>query len=427
MSKTLAYRLHDKIPKLVGINQTGFVKGRFINDTVRTLYDTIENCKENNENGLILMADFKKAFDSLEWNFILRTLEKMNFGQSFIKWIRVFYEDIESCIINNGKTSPYFKVKRGVRQGDPLSPYLFILCVEVLSRAILNDNSINGITVNNTEIKLLQYADDTTAILKNEKSVSSFINQVVNFGKVSGLQMNREKTKGIWLGEHPTFKLPNNIKWSNTPVKVLGVFIGWNIQEANKECITTKIDKLRKILHSWQHRKLTLNGKVLIIKSLAISQIIYLANLLPFPDEYIKQIEMLIYEFLWNGKTHKVKRAVMIQDYDRGGHKMIDLALMIQTQKLKWITLYLNNHNCEWRKLMEANIGVKNLNIYLRSDFEICKNLVKSEFYREALSALYKMKSFDISNTTENIKNNFIFYNKKLKTKKTKTKWKYGV
>ena len=94
-------------------------------------------------------------------------------------------------------------------------------------------------------------------------------------------------------------------------------------------------------MFSWKHRKLTLNGRVLILKSLAISQIIHLASLLPFPDDLIPEIMQMIYEFLWNGKRHKVKEDVIIQDFKEGGHKMIDIRSLIMTQKLKWVVLYL--------------------------------------------------------------------------------------
>ena len=120
-SKVLAQRLHDKIPKLVSLNQTGFVKGRYMNDTIRTLHDIVDFCKFTSTEGLLLMIDFEKAFDTLEWDFLFQTLEKMNFGQSFINWVKLFYNDIESCVSNNGVSSPYFKLERGVRQGDPLS------------------------------------------------------------------------------------------------------------------------------------------------------------------------------------------------------------------------------------------------------------------------------------------------------------------
>ena len=107
------------------------------------------------------------------------------------------------------------------------------------------------------------------------------------------------------------------------------------------------------MIFMWQQRDLSLTGKVLIIKALAMSQILYLANLLPFPDDKIKQVEDILYGFIWNGKTHKVKKKIFIQSYEDGGYKMPDIRSVIHAQKLKWVKLYLNNHDCLWRVTME--------------------------------------------------------------------------
>ena len=284
-----------------------------------------------------------------------------------------------------------------------------------MSSLILNNESIRGITINNQDFKLLQYADDTTAILKDELSVKNFLSEIKRFGAISGLKVNTAKTKAIWLGNDRLFKLPDNIKWSEEPVKVLGVYVGWNLLVASRLTIEEKIVNIKKLIASWKHRKLTLNGKVLIIKSLALSQIIYIMNLLPFPDESIKEVENILYDFLWNGKTHKVKKSVIIQDFKAGGHNMADIQSMNITQKLKWIKLYLNGHNCLWTGLMEAIINVKNLNVFLRSDFDMCYNLTQSKFYNEVLQSFYSLSKIDQFNTEENLKNQFLFYNKSVK------------
>ena len=133
-----------------------------------------------------------------------------------------------------------------------------------MSSSILCSDAIQGLTINSQEIKLLQYANDTTAVLKNQRSVKEFISLITKFVEISGLKINTQKTEALWLGDVPPFKLPNNIIWSNKPLKVLGAYIGWNLQEANRLTISKKIIDMRKMLFSWKHRKLTLNGRVLI-------------------------------------------------------------------------------------------------------------------------------------------------------------------
>ena len=101
---------------------------------------------EENIPGLMIFIDFEKAFDSVEWDFLLECLESFNFGPNFLNWVKTFYKNIQSCTINNGTASNYFVLERGVRQGDPLSPYLFIAVVETLAIAIRQNKDIKGIS-----------------------------------------------------------------------------------------------------------------------------------------------------------------------------------------------------------------------------------------------------------------------------------------
>ena len=118
-----------------------------------------------------------------------KVLEHFDFGSSLINWVNLFYSDIQSCIIkNNGWSGGFFGLGTGVRQGCPLSPYLFILCAEVLATAIRGDNEIKGISVGNVECKLSQYVDDTTMILVGSRaSLERSFALLNSFGQLSGL------------------------------------------------------------------------------------------------------------------------------------------------------------------------------------------------------------------------------------------------
>ena len=164
-AKSIANRIKLVLPNLINYDQTGFLKGRFIGENIRLIDSIIQYATEKNIPGLLLFIDFEKAFDSLEWPFIHDTLRSYGFGASLIKWVKTLYSHTESCILNNGWASNFFEIQRGVRQGCPLSPYLFILSAEVLATAIRKNTNIKGISINDVEIKLSQYADDTTLIL----------------------------------------------------------------------------------------------------------------------------------------------------------------------------------------------------------------------------------------------------------------------
>jgi mannosylglycoprotein endo-beta-mannosidase len=174
-SKVLAGRLCKIIPNLIHSYQCGFVKGRYIGESVRTISDIMDYTKYNDIPGILLFLDFEKAFDSLEWDFLFKALNRMNFGPDFVNFVKAMYTNVSSCVMNNGLSSKYFTMGRGVRQGDPLSPYLFIIAIELLSCKIRESQDISGILINNSEIKIVQYADDTTCILKDENSVTNFL------------------------------------------------------------------------------------------------------------------------------------------------------------------------------------------------------------------------------------------------------------
>ena len=116
----------------------------------------------------MLAVDFQKAFDSVNRNFLYSTLAAFNIGPSFFQWIHTFYQNITSSVLNNGFSTGPFEIQRSVRQGDPLSPYLFIIVLEVLAISIRGNDDIQGIFVDGIEIKLEIFADDLTAFLRSD-------------------------------------------------------------------------------------------------------------------------------------------------------------------------------------------------------------------------------------------------------------------
>ena len=133
MSKVIAARVKKVLPSIIHYNQTGYVKDRFIGEAIRSIFDIMDFTAKENIPGLLLFIDFQKAFDSVEWEFLIENLEKFNFGRDFLQWVK---NSIQSCAINNGVSSNFFTLDRGVRQGDQLCPYLFIIAVETLAIAI---------------------------------------------------------------------------------------------------------------------------------------------------------------------------------------------------------------------------------------------------------------------------------------------------
>ena len=145
ISKAIAARVKDVLPSIIHHNQTSYVKDRHIGETVRSIFDIMEFTDNENIPGILISIDFRKAFDTLEWHYLFSCLKAFNFSPDLINWVRTFYQNIQSCVINNGLASDYFTLERGVRQGDPLSPYLFLLAIETLAISIRQNSEIEGI------------------------------------------------------------------------------------------------------------------------------------------------------------------------------------------------------------------------------------------------------------------------------------------
>ena len=136
---------------------------------------------------------------------MFKTLQHFNFGPSLVNWIKLFYNNATSCVTNNGHMSNFFSIQRGVRQGCPLSPLLFILCIEPLSNEIANNNNIKGIHIDNIEVKNTLFADDATFITDGSKmSFETLIDVLDNFSKTSGLRLNTKKCNVLRAGSLKT-------------------------------------------------------------------------------------------------------------------------------------------------------------------------------------------------------------------------------
>jgi len=227
-SAAIAERLKTVLPQIIHEDQKGFIKGRYIGDNIRMLYDTMLYTEKENIPGMLLTIDFEKAFDSVSWRFLQKSLDYFNFGPDIKRWVSTFYKNIKSCVSVNGHYTKWFDVGRGVRQGDPLSPYLYLICAEILSLMICSNKNINGIRLGVKEMLLSQFADDTTLFLDgSERSFSEAIRTLKKFAAISGLHINCGKTQVVWIGSEinsPTrFLRDTNFCWDPGIFQILGL------------------------------------------------------------------------------------------------------------------------------------------------------------------------------------------------------------
>ena len=228
----IANRIKNILPKLISDDQTGFIKNRFIGENIRLIDSVIKYAAAKDIPGLLLFLDFEKAFDTLEWPVIQKTLRHFGFGLQLLKWINIFYSDIESCVLNNGWTSNFIKPSRGVRQGFPLSPYLFILSV---AQAVHKNRKIRGITTKTKEVILSQYADDTTFILDGStESFQESLRLLDLFGKASGLRLNCSKTEVLWIGSKANCDVNSVLKKNLNGLKKKSKLLGFGSRQTQK-------------------------------------------------------------------------------------------------------------------------------------------------------------------------------------------------
>ena len=248
-SGVIAFRIRSTLHKVIHADQTGFIAGRYIGENARLVYDIMHFTEENNIPGLLLLIDFEKAFDSVFWSFLYKVLEFFGFGDSIISWIKLF-NNIASLSVNlGGHLSSTFNIGRGCRQGDSVSPFLFILCVEILGIMIRNNKDIKGIIINEKEHKLSQYADDTLCFLDGtSKSLNETVNVLSEFARFSGLKINFGKNHAvwIWLKKYSTASIKTRWKlcWGKTDFKLLGIIFQVNLDELQNVNYKDKIQKL---------------------------------------------------------------------------------------------------------------------------------------------------------------------------------------
>ena len=208
---------------------------------------------------ILLALDYTKAFDSVDFEFVHETFKLFNFGSNFRKWIKVIFNGGQSKIANNGHISESFDISRSTRQGDPISPQIFILGLEILLIALRSDKNIKGFKIDNNEIKLTAYADDASYFLRDKKSAENLLLRIEQFSKISGLEVNRTKSECLLLGYE--VELRHSEEFLGIPVvenlKILGHYHGKNEMICSYQNFYSKLDKMKKLLNIWRQRNLT--------------------------------------------------------------------------------------------------------------------------------------------------------------------------
>ena len=345
-ARILAGRLLKVIHLVVADDQTCGVPGRYIGENVAFLRDVVHYASFSGQPVAILSLDQEKAFDRVDWGFMRSTLLSMGFGRSFIKWVDLFYTEVSSAVSVNGYLSSFFSLSRGVRQGCPLSPLLYVLVSEVLAVNIRANPRIEGLTLPGSSSPLSpisQYADDTSLVVVSDASIRAIFDVYAIYEKGSGAKLNQSKSKGLWLGGWAgRLDPPVPLDWSSVKIKTLGVFVGPG--DLDEDNWLPRIDAVEKVLSSWRQRSLSFKGKALVINALALSRVWYVSSLIHMPDWVVSKLVRLTFHFFWGGKRDLVRRSVVIQPPDQGGFSVVDVQLKVSSLLVQWVRRFVSSY-----------------------------------------------------------------------------------
>jgi len=366
ITKVYSRRICDKVGAIIDDRQAAYLKGRLISDNVRAMVTSMRLANiEENVDGILVSLDAKKAFDSVEHSYIEKILVKFGL-KSFVPIFKLLYSDLTSSIFINGRVVPGFKILRGVKQGDSLSCVLFIMCMEPLIRNIEANPEIEPIesTILGRLPKAYAYADDVNATIKRKRScLQALFDEYARLSKWSRLMLNADKTEILpFRSNNVRLAAAENdfeVTYLNTShrlsgkicVKINGLFFQQNEARMRKLNLEAVIQKVESQLLRWSMRSLSLLGKILVLKTFGISQVVYLMQNLVLEEADLKLLNRAMYKFLWNKKylaakaPERIKREIMNKSVTEGGFGMLDIVKLDDGLKLKALgRLLKSNH-----------------------------------------------------------------------------------
>ena len=366
LTKALANRLQQVLPFIIHTDQTASIKGRTINDNTRLLHDVVAYVNEKEVPLALISVDQLKAFDRVSHDFLFKCLEHFGFGPNFVQWIKLIYSSVSSSVKTNGWLTAFITLERGLRQGCALSMPLYVLTAETMAINVRQNPRIHGIRPPDSqeELKLSQYADDTTLLLSDDQSIDEVFRTFNLYERASGAKINKGKCKGLWCGAfaHRNEQL-GDFDWFNDfiPDKILGQFIG------NVDCTRpnweAKIQKINNIIAAWRQRDLSYKGRTLVINGLLASTLWYNATSLPVPSWAIAQIEESIYNFFWNYKRHWVNKDILALPVQHGGFNIPRIQTKIQSLRLNTLRRLLSAEDAHWKHFVSHFFRISNMNL----------------------------------------------------------------
>ena len=299
LAKVLALRMKPVLQDIIGEQQTGFMENRCITENIRTTIDLVSHVYQAGKKAIFVSIDYIKCFDRIEHAAVEGALRYFGFGDVFVRWTKLFFTGFTVCTTNSGHVSQFFAKTRGVNQGCPISPYLFLVCSEVMAHCIKQNKKVRGIELGGVEYVISQFADDTFLYLVYDAvSLQAAMDTFAYVEHNTGLAISYEKTTVYKIGSAKDsmaeFCTTNQLKWSSGDIELLGCSIS-NSGEQSNACFDQLINKVKRVSDTWYYRNFSLMGKVLIINALMTSLLVYVFAVMPeMSKKQIHKIEEII-------------------------------------------------------------------------------------------------------------------------------------
>jgi hypothetical protein len=317
----------------------------------------IHYANTNEADAMILSVDHQAAFDMVEWPFIYKTLEAMNFGENFIKFIKVIYCEgkVTSAVNVNGFISNFFSIGRGIRQGCPLSPYIYVITSEVVAHFIRHTILLRGIPLCGTNTRITKYADDTSLFLSKWQEID-FIFRIFNlFKNASGSRLKPAKTQLLLLGNMRNALVPERFnQYVVKSLKLYGFLInstGLDDQNNWLKCTET-VAKLSRRLPPYG---VSLFGKIHFVHIYYLCMFNYLTTMITPPTPLINAAYKAIVRFLWfPSNSNIIARDVLKLHPKFGGIGFPDIETRIKVSRLMFFVRVLTSkEELSWRRCFD--------------------------------------------------------------------------
>jgi hypothetical protein len=311
ISKVLANRLREVLGSLLSPSQNAFIQNRQIQDSVLIASESLDSRQKSGVPGLICKLDLEKTYDHVNWNFLIYLMERCGFGAKWCNWIRFCISSVRFSVLINGTPCGFFPSSRGLRQGDSLSPLLFVLAMEALSRLMdraVERGYIEGFSMDHSNASALRvshmfFADDTLVFCGAVRDQLYHLKGVLLcFEAVSGLRINLGKSEIVLVGPVLDVEALAHVLGGRTaslPMKYLGLPLGARYK--SKEIWNPILEKMERRLAGWKRSYLSKGGRLTLIKSTLSSLPTYFLSLFPVPSSVAHRIEKLQRDFLWGG------------------------------------------------------------------------------------------------------------------------------